>query len=98
MEAGNWMLLALQAVDIVANAALMQKFNKLQDSTGFYLDLMEGVPITDLEKFGEIMGVGTEISVDGVIFMLNGDGEWVDKDGRVLYQDNDGIRIGLPMV
>ncbi len=96
MEAGSWLLMALQVADIGVNAERMREIYKMEGTTGFHLDLMGNMQVTNLQNFGDTFGVGAGVSVNGDVFRLNGDGQWMDKSGAQLYQDQSGIHIKPP--
>lgn len=96
MEAGSLFLMAMQAVDMVANATQMARINKLEGTTGVHEDLAGTLHVTDLNKFGETFGVGAGVSVNGDVFRLQNDGTWTDAHGQQLYQDATGFHIRTP--
>jgi RHS repeat-associated protein len=96
MEAGSWLLMALQVGDMAANAARVSEINKLEGTTGFHEDLDGTMHVTDLNKFGDTFGVGAGVSVNGDVFRLKGDGTWTDSYGQQLYQDSTGFHIKQP--
>ena len=56
MEAGSWLLMALQVADIGVNAERMREINKMEGTTGFHLDLMGNMQVTNLQNFGDTFG------------------------------------------
>jgi RHS repeat-associated protein len=96
LEAGSWLLMALQVGDMTVNAANVAAINKLQGTTGFHEDATGTMYVTDLSKFGDTFGVGAGVSVNGDVFRLNNNGTWTDVYGQQLYQDASGLHIRQP--
>ena len=96
MEAGSWLITALQLVDVLVNTEINREINKMEGTTGFHLNMYGQMVVTNLDKFGDTFGVGAGVSVNGDVFRLNGDGTWTDANGAQLYQDKSGMHIRQP--
>jgi RHS repeat-associated protein len=86
----NRVLIAMQLIGIATDAYELYQINKDERDTGFHLGFMNEVIITDLKKFSEYMGPGSQIRYEGHLFELNDNMRWFTSWGAELIQDRQG--------